>query len=113
MVLRIRLSHKIAAIGATGVLGLALVGGIYLSGNAAQDVHRQSASEARGVSAVMNRVSVSLLDARRAEKDFLLRSAESYAKRHAALAKGIGADLEKLRQQASGQSELAAKVETI
>src|SRR4051812_19171066 len=98
---RIRLSHKIAAIGATGVLGLALVAGIYLSGDAAQNVHRQSASEARGLSGVMNRILVSLLDARRAEKDFLLRSADSYAKRHVALVGGIGADLEKLRQQAS------------
>ena len=35
--MRFRISHKIAAIGLIGFGGLALVGGIYLAGDAAQE----------------------------------------------------------------------------
>jgi methyl-accepting chemotaxis protein len=111
--LRLRITHKIAAIGAIGVGGLALVGGIYLFGNSAQSVYRQSAAEARALAGLTHKLSVRLLDSRRAEKDFLLRSNESYARRHTALAGAITADLDALRRQASGRTDLESKIDTI
>jgi methyl-accepting chemotaxis protein len=113
LALHLRITHKIAAIGAIGVGGLALVGGIYLFGNSAQSVHRQAAADARVLAGLNHRLSVQLLDSRRAEKDFLLRSNESYAKRHATLASAITADLDALRRQASGHAELASRIDTI
>jgi methyl-accepting chemotaxis protein len=109
----LRITHKIAAIGAIGVGGLALVGGIYLFGNSAQSVHRQTAADARTLAGLNHKLSVQLLESRRAEKDFLLRNADSFAKRHAVLASAITSDLDALRRQASGQAELASRIDTI
>jgi methyl-accepting chemotaxis protein len=112
LALHLRITHKIAAIGAIGVGGLALVGGIYLFGNSVQSAQRQAAADARTLAGLNHRLSVQLLDSRRAEKDFLLRNSESYAKRHATLAASITSDLDALRRQASG-ADLEGKIDTI
>ena len=39
---RIRLTHKIAAIGATGLVGIAIIGVIYLLGTSIQDYYQRS-----------------------------------------------------------------------
>jgi methyl-accepting chemotaxis protein len=78
----IRLSHKIVAIGAVGVLGLGAVAAIYFTGNAAQEEHRRTADAARTISRLSDQSALALLDARRAEKDFLLRNDEKYVTRH-------------------------------
>src|SRR5436190_7396211 len=96
---RLRLTHKIAAIGALGVIGLAAVGGIYVHGNTVQEAYRLTATDARTILSLTNKLVVDLLESRRAEKDFLLRSDEKYAARHTALTKSIAADFEALQQQ--------------
>src|SRR5258707_15102463 len=94
--IRVRITHKIAAIGAIGFGGLALVGGIYLTGDAAQESYRVVAADARAIADQVDRLSRGLLEGRRAEKDFLLRSDEKYAQRHADLAKSVERDFDAL-----------------
>src|SRR5436190_1069932 len=115
MALRFRVTHKIAAIGLNGILGLLLVGGIYLAGNAAQDRYRQTAADAQAISSHASKLFIELLEARRAEKDFLLRHDVAYATKHAALVKSISGDIDGLRSraQAAGQADLDRGIEAI
>jgi methyl-accepting chemotaxis protein len=113
--LSLRITHKIAAIGLMGIAGLAAVGGIYVLGNSAQETHRTVAADARAISDGTNRLFVDLLEARRAEKDFLLRNEEKYAERHATLAKAIASDFDTLSSQirSAGLSDLDAKITSV
>jgi methyl-accepting chemotaxis protein len=112
---RILLTHKIAVIGATGVLGVIIVGAIYLFGAAAQDGYRRIADDAQGTFALATQLYVNLLESRRAEKDFLLRSDMKYVERHGALDKSIRDDIDTLRQRAStaGLTDLTQKIDII
>ena len=89
----------IAAIGAIGTVGLAIVGGIYLAGSAAQETQRLRAAEARGIATLTAKLDSQLLESRRAEKDFLLRNDEKYVQRHGVLAKAIGETFDALQKQ--------------
>src|SRR5215470_4897645 len=113
--LRLRLSHKVAAIALLGIAGLALVGIIYSSGTASLERYRRIAGETEAVSAVTTRLSARIADSRRAEMDFLLRSDESYVKQHGELSKALRADFDVLKQltAAAGQSELPKQVEGV
>src|ERR1700755_2825622 len=82
---QLRLTHKIAAIGFVGVVGLAAVGLIYQQGTWAQDGVRKVAEDARAILGLTKRISIEMLEARRDEKNFLLRKQESYVKHHAQL----------------------------
>jgi methyl-accepting chemotaxis protein len=95
----IRIAHKIMAIGATGILGLVLVAGIYLMGSASQDAYRRQAADTRSVNDLMSKVSMTVAESRRAEDDFLLRSDESYAKHFQDLATTINGDLDALQRK--------------
>ena len=99
--LRILLTHKIAAIGAIGVAGVLVLGAIYHFGSSAQDRYREVAERAEAILAQANRLQIKLLEARRAEKDFLLRNELKYAQRHTALDSEIRNDIARLRQQAA------------
>src|SRR5262245_22497722 len=113
--LRLRLTHKIAAIGATGILGLMLVGGIYLAGSRSQEQFAGIERNAQAMSAATGKLANALLESRRAEKDFLLRSEMKYADRHRELATSISAQIDATRRhlRASGQLELAQKADQI
>src|SRR5947209_5731245 len=79
---KLRLSHKIGAIGAVGVVGLIMVGTIYFVGNTTQNGYRKAAEDVGAIDRASDQSAILLLDARRAEKDFLLRHDEKYVKRH-------------------------------
>jgi methyl-accepting chemotaxis protein len=113
--MRFRISHKIAAIGLIGFGGLALVGGIYLAGDTAQEAYRVVAADARAISDQVDRLDRDLLESRRAEKDFLLRNDEKYAKRHAELAKSVTAGLDALagKARAAALADLEKNVAAI
>src|ERR1041384_609200 len=108
----LRLSHKILLIGIVGILGLAVFGTIYLHGNASQEASRTIAEEARKVSVLNDKLGRDLLDARRAEKDFLLRRDEASAKRHASLTANINSDIDRLDAsvKTAGFAPLTGKV---
>ncbi len=107
---RVRLAHKIAAISAIGIAGLCAVGAIYWSGNASQERYRSVAAEARTIAKNTAKLDVDLLESRRSEKDFLLRSDEQYAAQHEARAKNVNTDLDALQALATGQADLAKNV---
>src|SRR5258705_5834643 len=98
--LSIRLTHKIMAIGIVGLIGLLAFGAIYRIGSWSQDASRAVAGEGRAISNLDKQISIAMLEARRAEKDFQLRRDESYNRRHSELSAGIDRDLEKLKSMA-------------
>jgi methyl-accepting chemotaxis protein len=112
---QLRLTHKIAAIGCVGVIGLAAVGVIYQQGTWAQDGARKVAEDARAISGLTKRISIEMLEARREEKNFLLRKQDSYVKHHAQLSGAIGRDFDDLKTmvRAAGYTDLSDKIGVI
>ncbi len=115
MRLSLRLTHKITAIGVIGVIGVVLIGGIHLYGERAMGLSRAAAEEARNVFELNNAIAVELLEARRAEKDFLLRSDGAKAQRQAEIGRQVALDIETLRGRiaALGKPELAARIDAM
>jgi methyl-accepting chemotaxis protein len=111
----LRLTHKIMAIGIVGLVGLLAFGAIFQIGSRSQDASRIVAGEGRALSNLNKQVSIKMLEARRAEKDFQLRRDESYTKRHSELSAAIERDLEKLKSMArsSGLGEMLARIEIV
>jgi methyl-accepting chemotaxis protein len=110
----IRLTHKIMAIGAVGLVGLLAFGAIYQIGSWSQDASRTVAGSARAISDLSKQLSVEMLEARRTEKDFQLRRDLSYSKRHAELSAAIDRDFERLKTlvRSSGINDISEKVGT-
>jgi methyl-accepting chemotaxis protein len=109
----LRLTHKIMAIGVLGLLGLLAVGAIYQIGTASQDRSRLLADEGRAIANLNTRLSISMLEARRAEKDFQLRREPSYSRHHAELATKISGDFERLKilLRTGGYGAMLEKIE--
>jgi len=107
----VRLTHKIMAIGVTGLVALLVVGGIYQAGNLSQEASRASATSARAIFDLNKQLSIEMLEARRAEKNFQTRHNESYAKTHAELVGVINRDFDKqfAMMTAQGLGALAEK----
>jgi methyl-accepting chemotaxis protein len=113
--LSLRLTHKITAIGVIGVVGVVMIGGIHLYGERAMGVYRDAAENARTIFELNNMIAIELLEARRAEKDFLLRSDPARAQRQAEISKQVALDSEKLRGKivALGKLELVQKIDAM
>jgi methyl-accepting chemotaxis protein len=112
---QLRLTHKVAAIGCVGVIGLAAVGVIYQQGTWSQDNARKVAEDARAISGLTKQISIEMLEARRDEKNFLLRKQDSYVKHHAQLSGAIGRDFDDLKTmvKAAGYADLSDKIGVI
>jgi methyl-accepting chemotaxis protein len=115
MGLHLRLSHKIVSIGVLGVAGLLALGGLYLIGEASQEVSRKQDDSAQSLRELQNKALVTLLKLRRAEKDFLLRKDEKYIRLHDDMSREVTADIGELRRRAanSGQDDLNRKLTAI
>jgi len=113
--LSLRLTHKITAIGVIGVAGVLLIGGIHLYGESAIAVYRSTAENARTVFELNRRIEVELLEARRAEKDFLLRNDARKADSQIEISKAVTNDIDALRGKvlAIGKPELARQIEAM
>ena len=107
----IRLTHKIMAIGAAGLVGLLACGAIYYAGSRSQDASRAVANNARAIFDLNKQISIEMLEARRSEKNFQQRRSESYAKAHAELVVVIDRDFERLQalMRAGGMADLLDK----
>jgi methyl-accepting chemotaxis protein len=92
----LRLIHKIASMAALGVLGLAAVGAIYWSGETKRAAAHQDAANATTARLLMLQILGQMLEARRAEKDFLLRAEESHATRLKTVAEETASNLSRL-----------------
>jgi methyl-accepting chemotaxis protein len=112
---QLRLTHKVAAIGCVGVIGLAAVGFIYQQGTWSQDAARKVAEDARAISGLTKRISIEMLEARRDEKNFLLRKQDAYVKHHSQLSGAIGRDFDDLKTmvKAAGYADLSEKIGAI
>jgi methyl-accepting chemotaxis protein len=108
----LRLTHKIMAIGMVGLLGLLAFGAIYQIGSWSQDASRAIAGDARTISDLNKQLSIEMLEARRAEKDFQLRRDPSYSKRHVELSATIDRDFEQLKSfvRSSGINDIAERI---
>jgi len=113
--LSIRLTHKILAIGVIGLLGVLLVGGIYLYGEGAVDFYRVAAAKARTMAELNRKIEVELLEGRRAEKDFLLGNDMNRADAQLELSKAAAADIKFLHDSvvSAGGADLAGQIETM
>ena len=92
----IRLTHRIMAIGAVGLIGVLAFGAIYQIGSLSQDASRSAARSAREISDLSKQLSIEMLEARRHEKNFQQRRNETYAKAHADLVVKIDGDFGRL-----------------
>jgi methyl-accepting chemotaxis protein len=108
----IRLTHRIMAIAAVGLIGVLAFGAIYQVGSLAQDALRSAARSAREISDLSKQLSIEMLEARRNEKNFQLRRNETYARAHADLAVKIDGDFGRLEAltKAGGFGALLEKV---
>ena len=100
------------AVGAVGVFGLMLVGALYFYGNWVQDGFRAASDDAERIAGTALKLQVDFLDARRLEKDFLLRRDVDYVTRHKEVSKAIGSNLSSLQDSARslGQTQLVRQI---
>src|SRR4051794_38928802 len=114
-VLSLRLTHKITAIGIIGVVGIIVVGCMHLYGESAMANYRKSAEGARELSELDSKIEIGLLEARRAEKDFLLRGDQKKIEKQAEISKSVVADIETLRNKlvAIGKPDLVKQIEAM
>lgn len=106
----LRLSHKIISIAALSIAGLVSFGAIYQYSTAHQDASRKIAEDARLSAELNQRLSIEMLEARRAEKDFQLRRDEAYARNHAALSAAIGQHFDELKLRLQAHPALLERV---
>jgi methyl-accepting chemotaxis protein len=111
----VRVSHKVGALGAAGILGLLLMGAIFLTGSASQSHFQKIANEATAVSSTSRILLIQLLQLRRNEKDFLLRKEDKYAKAHGETTAAVAGTFGLLKQQlaATDQSQLVSKIDAV
>ena len=111
----VRMSFRIGALGAVGILGLFLVGVIYFIGSESQSRYQTVSDAASAVGATTKNLLIELLELRRHEKDFLLRRDDQYANLHAEAAKAAVGTFDLLKQKlaAMEQKELVSGVETV
>jgi len=76
----LKISTKTAIVGGVGLLGLMLVGGVYFVATTLQSARQQLADEVASIGRLQSDVLNEMLQARRAEKDFLLRRDQKYVK---------------------------------
>jgi methyl-accepting chemotaxis protein len=115
MAFSVRLTHKIAAIGIIGVAGIILVGGMHMYGESALAVYRNAAEGARAIFELNNRIEIELLEGRRAEKDFILRSDLKRADAQAEISKAAVSDIDTLHGKVAGlgKADLARQIEAM
>jgi methyl-accepting chemotaxis protein len=103
------------AVGAVGVFGLMLVGALYFYGNWVQDGFRSASDDAEKIAGTALKLQVDFLDARRLEKDFLLRRELDYVTRHKEVSKAIESNLSSLQDSARllGKTELVRQIASI
>src|SRR5262249_17132076 len=98
--MNMNVTRRIMAVGAVGVFGLVLVGVLYFYGLWVQDGFRAASDDAERIAGTALKLQVDLLDARRLEKDFLLRRELDHAMRLAEISRQIESNMASLRERA-------------
>jgi methyl-accepting chemotaxis protein len=99
---RFRIAYQIGLIGAIGVFGLLVVGIFYFTGLSVETKAQQDLARANDALSILGAVKVDLLEARRSEKDFLLRLSDDYVKKQAAAVDAFGKGAATLSALVSG-----------
>jgi methyl-accepting chemotaxis protein len=81
---RFRLAVQISVIGAIGILGLLAIGVVYLQASATQSAYNQVRLSVNRENDLVSALRIGMLDARRHEKNFMLRRQDAFQKEHAA-----------------------------
>jgi methyl-accepting chemotaxis protein len=113
--LSLRLTHKIAAIGIVGIVGVILVGGMHMYGESEMASYREAAESARAIFELNGKIEIGLLEARRSEKDFLLRNDQKKAEAQGEISKTLVSDISLLHGKlvAIGKADLAREIEAM
>src|SRR5215468_3859606 len=113
--MNLNVGRRIMAVGAVGVFGLMLVGALYFYGNWVQDGFRAASDDAERIAGTALKLQVDFLDARRLEKDFLLRRDVDYVTRHKEVSKAIESNLSSLqdRSRLLDKTELVRQIASI
>jgi methyl-accepting chemotaxis protein len=111
----LRLTQKITAMGIVGVAGVVLVGGMHMYSEGEMASYREAAENARAISELSGKIEIELLEGRRAEKDFLLRSEQKKAEAQQEISKAVAAEINALigRLQATGRADLVGEIEAM
>lgn len=109
---RFKIGVQVSLIGAIGVVGLVAVGAVYLWGAARQAGAEHAMMRASEANLEAKAVEVAMLQARRNEKDFLLRRQERYLELHAKVVDDVRTTLGTLTQHVDGEARtLIGRVE--
>jgi methyl-accepting chemotaxis protein len=104
---RLAIRYQILLLGLIGILGMASIAGINAWSAAQIDKLNLSAAQVRTAGTLENRMRIALLEARRYEKDYLLRPNDDLPQRHAAAIAGAEAAINALTEPLAGrQAEL-------
>lgn len=106
-----RIGCQIAVLAVLGLAGMTVVVGINLWGTAKVDLSNGVVAAARDAGDLDGQLQVAMLQARRHEKDFLLRHDEKYVAMHAAAMAAASKALDGLQAQAAGHPAVLAQVE--
>lgn len=110
---RISLRSQVLSIGMLGAIGVVALALIYMIGDGAVQEHRRAAAVATQLEHLVDSVDKGLLQARRAEKDFFLRSDEKYVTDHASAIAEVNRDLAEAEKQIAttpDQADLQPKI---
>jgi methyl-accepting chemotaxis protein len=111
----LRLTHKIMAIAIVGFAGVILIGGVHMYADSEITRHREAAERSRAIFELSSKIEIELLEARSAEKDFLLRNDQKKAESHDRISKAVAEAINTLHEklQEIGRSDLAGKIEAM
>ena len=98
LITRLAINRQISLIGVLGVLGLVSVGVVSLIGKAQRATAEQEISDAAAALATLSDIRIALLEARRSEKDFLLRHKDEYAQKQSSAVVVAGNEIRRLRE---------------
>ena len=106
---------KTAIVGGAGVFGLMLVGGVYFFASSLQSTRQHTADEVSAVGRLEAQGFIAMLQARRAEKDFLLRRDIKYVKMQSDAAGDAAKAIEAISAHltAIGETDLAQQSQTV
>ena len=102
LISRFGLRQLILSLGLLGFVGVAAIAAIYFVSNAKLMHAQREADQASELGRLSLILDNELLNARRAEKDFLLRTDERYITRHAEVAVKVFANLKDVEQKSAG-----------
>src|SRR3954463_4788023 len=103
-----KIGTKITVLAGIGIFGLCLVGGIYFFVATLQTAKQHLAAEISSIAKLESEALAEMLQARRAEKDFLLRRDEKYVKLQGSHVDAAVKHLDSMKQRLIGieRSEL-------